>query len=57
VLFYVLFVSKCVLPSGDNPVAVNKYIEISKSRIMNWGGGHVVRKGEMRGVYRFVEET
>jgi hypothetical protein len=26
VLFYVLFVCKCVLPPGDNPVAVNKYI-------------------------------
>ena len=26
VLFYVLFVCKCVLPLGDNPIAVNKYI-------------------------------
>ena len=26
VLFYVLFVCKCVLPRGDNPIAVNKYI-------------------------------
>jgi len=26
VLFYVLFVCKCVLPPGDNPTAVNKYI-------------------------------
>jgi hypothetical protein len=25
-LFYVLFVCKCVLPLGDNPIAVNKYI-------------------------------
>jgi hypothetical protein len=25
VLFCVLFVCKCVLPSGDNPIAVNKY--------------------------------
>jgi len=25
-LFYVLFVPKCVLPPGDNPIAVNKYI-------------------------------
>jgi hypothetical protein len=24
--FYVLFVCKCVLPPGDNPTAVNKYI-------------------------------
>ena len=29
VLFYVMFVCKCVLPPGDNPIAVNKYI-ISK---------------------------
>jgi hypothetical protein len=26
VLFCVLFVCKCVLPPGDNPIAVNKYI-------------------------------
>ena len=26
VLFYVLFVCKCVLPPCDNPIAVNKYI-------------------------------
>ena len=26
VLFYVLFVCKCVLLPGDNPTAVNKYI-------------------------------
>jgi len=26
VLFYVLCVCKCVLPPGDNPIAVNKYI-------------------------------
>ena len=25
-LFYVLFVCKCVLPPGDNLIAVNKYI-------------------------------
>jgi hypothetical protein len=25
VLFYVLFVCKCVLPPADNPIAVNKY--------------------------------
>jgi len=24
-LFYVLFVCKCVLPPGENPIAVNKY--------------------------------
>ena len=26
VLFYVLFLCKCVLPPGDNLIAVNKYI-------------------------------
>jgi hypothetical protein len=26
VLFCLLFVGKCVLPPGDNPTAVNKYI-------------------------------
>jgi hypothetical protein len=26
VLFCVLIVCKCVLPPGDNPIAVNKYI-------------------------------
>ena len=26
VLFYVLFMCKCVLPPGENPIAVNKYI-------------------------------
>jgi len=31
VLFYVLFVCKCVLPPGNNPIAVNKYI---KGRVM-----------------------
>ena len=29
VLFYVLFVCKCVLPPGDNSTVVNKYIKIS----------------------------
>jgi len=28
VLFYVLFVCKCLLPPGDNSTAVNKYINI-----------------------------
>jgi len=27
VLFYVLFLCKCVLPPGDNPTAVNKYMK------------------------------
>ena len=29
VLFCVLFVCKCVLPPGDNPIAVNKYLNIN----------------------------
>jgi hypothetical protein len=28
VLFYVLFVCECVLPPGDNPITVNKYISL-----------------------------
>ena len=30
VLIYVLFVCKYILPPGDNPIAVNKYINIKK---------------------------
>jgi hypothetical protein len=33
VLFYVLFVCKCVLPLGDNPTEVNKYIISNATRI------------------------
>ena len=33
-MFYVLFVCKCVLPPGDNPTAINKYI-ISRSVRLN----------------------
>ena len=32
VLFYVLFVCKCVLPPVDKPIAVNKYINIKFRR-------------------------
>jgi hypothetical protein len=28
VLFYVLFVCRCVLPPGENPIEVNKFINI-----------------------------
>ena len=28
VFFHVLFVCKCVLPPGDNPIAVNKYTKL-----------------------------
>jgi len=44
VLFCVLFVCKCVLPPGDNPTAVNKYITsyilVSRSSVRT----HFVRK-------------
>jgi hypothetical protein len=29
VMFYVLFMCKCVLPPGVNPIAVDKYININ----------------------------
>ena len=35
VLFYVLFESKCVLPPGDNPIAVNKYHIISSIKLFH----------------------
>jgi hypothetical protein len=38
VLFYVLFVCKCVLPPSDNPNAVNKYIISSLSLGIGWTG-------------------
>jgi len=34
VLFYVLFVCKCVLPPGDNPIAVNKYNNNNNNNIL-----------------------
>jgi len=36
VLFYVLFVCKCVLPPGDNPIAVNKYINMVYDMTWLW---------------------
>jgi hypothetical protein len=46
VLFYVLFVCKCVLPPGDNPTAVNKYIVsyICEENIYNPKFGYSLRK-------------
>jgi hypothetical protein len=45
VLFYVLFVCKCILPPGDNPIAVNKYI-VSNNKypvsVKERGGGSVL---------------
>ena len=37
VLFYVLFVCKCVLPPGDNPIAVN-IISSNVMKIRSVGG-------------------
>jgi len=46
VLFYVLFVCKCVLPSGDNPTAVNKYIISSPSgRNVNYDEKQLAERG------------
>ena len=36
VLLYVLFVCKCVLPPGDNPIAVNKYIIVYPRKSTTW---------------------
>jgi len=35
-LFYVLFVCKCVLPPGDNPIALNKYIILTLRVLMSY---------------------
>jgi len=43
VLFYVLFACKCVLPPGDNPTVVNKYININKTQCL---GGTCATKDE-----------
>ena len=42
-LFYVLFVCKCVLPPGDNPIEVNKYIIYVKTgeAISGWRLFHI----------------
>jgi hypothetical protein len=37
-MFYVLFMCKCVLPPGVNPIAVEKYIDINNNNVnMEWG--------------------
>jgi hypothetical protein len=33
VLFYVVFVCKCILTPGDNPIAVSKHINIKKVKV------------------------
>ena len=43
VLLYVLFVCKCVLPPGDNPIAVNKYIVYGNSDAIKCGLPAVAR--------------
>ena len=54
VLFYVLFVCKCVLPPTDNPIAVNKYIisHISLLTLLNRVKGRV--QVECLGVGRMI---
>jgi len=42
VLFYVLFVCKCVLPPGDNPITVNKYHFISYFKSRPGSGKYLV---------------
>ena len=37
-VFYVLFVCKCVLPPGDNQIAVNEYININIFEEFWWRG-------------------
>jgi predicted amino acid racemase len=39
VLLYVLLVCKCVLPPGDNPISINKYITLNRYSSDN---GHVI---------------
>jgi len=46
VLFYVLFVCKCVLPPGDNPIAVNKYIISTRSQRGEFRTTSQLRQGE-----------
>jgi len=41
VFLYVLFVCKCVLPPGDNPIAVNKYIT-SYHNIYHISSHHII---------------
>jgi hypothetical protein len=43
-MFYVLFMCKCVLPPGFNPIAVDEYININinlygKKAVGMWGWG------------------
>jgi hypothetical protein len=46
VLFYVLFVCKCVLPPGENPIAVNKYHTHPHIYIQGVPGGMCQTSGE-----------
>ena len=59
VLFYVLFVCKCVLPPGDNPNAVNKYINIISKRASVPNQNHGInthRRMEMQ-LHTFLPST
>jgi hypothetical protein len=44
VLFYVVFVCKCVLPPSDNPIAVNKYVICMYKYILHPTGNWPARR-------------
>jgi hypothetical protein len=48
VLCYVLFLCDCVLPPGDNPIAVNKYNNNSKTEETNIHAVSVIRTRDPR---------
>jgi hypothetical protein len=48
VMFYVLFMCKCVLPPGANPIAVDKYINININIINNHAASTVTKRGCVR---------
>jgi hypothetical protein len=53
VLFYLLFVCKCVLPPGNNPISVNKYI-ISYQSITSYIHGVLIGNMSLRYSFSFV---
>jgi hypothetical protein len=56
VLFYVSFVCKCVLPPGDNPIAVNKYI-ISSYQVHKYIPGQHDSNINIQTVYTATTQT
>jgi hypothetical protein len=57
VLFYVLFVCKCVLPPADNPIAVNKYIKYQNADTSLETTSYVQRRNDPRFSYRHVKTS